>query len=187
MQTASSAQEPATRPAASGEVRVWDPFVRIFHWSLVALFCFAFATGDEWDRPHEIAGYIIAGLVTARVAWGFVGTQHARFSDFVRGPRQVVRFLADTLRLRAPRHLGHNPAGGAMVLALLAGNAAIAATGYMMTTDAFWGAEWVEEAHEVAVYGTIALVVLHVLGVIIASSEHSENLVLAMFTGRKRR
>ncbi len=169
------------------EVRVWDPFVRMFHWSLVGLFAFAFATGDEWDRPHEIAGYIIAGLVALRVFWGFVGSSHARFSNFVRGPGEVIRFVRDTLRFRAPRHLGHNPAGGIMVVALLLAISVVCATGYMMTTDAFRGAEWVEEVHEVAVYGTLGLVVLHVLGVIAASSEHSENLVLAMFTGRKRR
>lgn len=168
------------------EVRVWDPFVRIFHWSLAGLFMFAFATGDEWDKPHEIAGYVIAGLVALRIIWGFVGSRHARFSDFVRGPGEVIRFIRDTLRFRAPRHLGHNPAGGIMVVALLLAISAVCATGYMMTTDAFWGTEWVEEVHEVTVYGTLGLVMLHVLGVIVASSEHSENLVRAMFTGRKR-
>jgi cytochrome b len=169
------------------EVRVWDPFVRIFHWSLVCLFVFAFATGDEWDKPHEFAGYVIAGLVGLRVIWGFVGSRHARFTDFVRGPGEVLRFLRDTMRLKAPRYLGHNPAGGMMVLALLFAISVISVTGYMMTTDSFWGAEWVEELHEISVYATLGLVALHVIGVITASSEHSENLVLAMFTGRKRR
>jgi cytochrome b len=75
------------------EVRVWDPFVRIFHWSLAGLFMFAFATGDEWDKPHEAAGYAIAGLVGLRVIWGFIGPRHARFSDFVRGPGEVISFL----------------------------------------------------------------------------------------------
>jgi cytochrome b len=168
------------------EVRVWDPFVRIFHRSLAGLFIFAFATGDEWDKPHEIAGYIIAGLVGLRIVWGFVGPRHARFRDFVRGPGETIRFVLDTLRFRAPRHIGHNPAGGAMVLALLFAISVISATGYMMTTDMFWGADWVEEVHEASVYATLGLIGLHVLGVIVASSEHSENLVRAMFTGRKR-
>lgn len=168
-------------------VRVWDPFVRVFHWSLVSLFAFAFVTGDEWDSAHEKAGYAIAALVALRVAWGFFGTRHARFSDFVRGPRAVVAFLRDSVMLRAPRHLGHNPAGGAMVLALFAAIAVIATTGFMMTTDAFWGVEWVEEAHESAVYATLGLIALHVGGVVLASLEHGENLVKAMFTGRKRR
>ncbi|MFZ1682486.1 MAG: cytochrome b/b6 domain-containing protein [Rhizobiaceae bacterium] len=170
----------------TGRVRVWDPFVRLFHWSLVALFAFAFLTGDEWDAAHETAGLVIAALVAARIVWGFIGTQHARFASFVRGPRTVLAFLAATARLRAPRHLGHNPAGGAMMIALLAMIAGIAGTGYMMTTDAWFGVEWLEDAHEALAYATLGLVALHVVGVIIASLEHRENLVAAMISGFKR-
>ena len=172
------------RPAM---VRVWDPFVRIFHWSLVGLFAFAWATGDEWGKAHELAGYVIAGLVALRVIWGFVGPAHARFSDFIRSPVVTIRFLADTMRMKARRYIGHNPAGGMMVLALLAMIAVIATTGYMMTTNAYWGVEWVEEVHEGAVNITLGLVVLHVAGVIFAGIEHKENLVKAMITGWKRR
>jgi cytochrome b len=88
--------------------------------------------------------------------------------------------------LRAKRYLGHNPAGGAMVIALLAALAVVTGTGVMMTTDAFWGLEWVEELHEIAVNLTLGLIALHILGVILASLEHGENLVMAMITGRKR-
>lgn len=179
--------EAGSEPApGAGRVRVWDPFVRLFHWSLVALFAFAFLTGDEWDAAHEAAGYAIAALVAARLVWGVIGSPHARFVNFVRGPRAVLRFLAATARLRAPRHLGHNPAGGAMVIALLLAIAGIAATGIMMTSDAWFGVEWVEEAHEALAFGTLALVALHVAGVIIASLEHRENLVVAMVSGFKR-
>ena len=167
-------------------VRVWDSFVRIFHWSLVTLFAFAFATGDEWEKPHEIAGYVIAGLVAARIAWGFVGPRHARFASFVHGPGTVLGFLRSSLALKAPRYLGHNPAGGAMVIALLAMLIVITGSGYAMTTNMFWGVDWVEELHEAAVYLTLGLVVLHVAGVILASVEHGENLVRSMITGRKR-
>jgi cytochrome b len=167
-------------------VKVWDPFVRVFHWSLVGLFAFAFLTGDEWQKPHELAGYAIGALVAARILWGFVGSRHARFSSFVRSPAQVVRFVAGTARFSAPRYLGHNPAGAAMILALLAAIGVIATTGYMMTTDAYWGIEWVEELHEAAAYATLGLIALHVAGVALASVEHGENLVRAMITGRKR-
>lgn len=167
-------------------VRVWDPLVRIFHWSLVALFAFAFVTADEWDSAHETAGYVIAGLVVVRIIWGLFGSRHARFSNFVRGPSTVARFLSDSVSLKAKRHLGHNPAGGAMVLALLLSIGVIAITGFMITTDAFWGVEWVEDAHELVVYGTLGLIALHVGGVIFASFEHRENLVRSMLTGRKR-
>ena len=167
-------------------VRVWDPFIRIFHWSLVALFAFAFVTGDEWDKPHEIAGYTIAGLIALRVIWGFVGTKHARFTDFVAGPGKVAGYLKDAIALRAKRYLGHNPAGGAMVLALIAAISAICATGYMMETNMFWGVDWVEEVHEFAANATLILIVLHIGGVIFASMEHGENLVRAIVTGKKR-
>jgi cytochrome b len=173
-------------PAPSRTVRVWDPLVRLFHWALVAAFAFAWATGDEMQTVHEIAGYTIAGLVAFRLALGLVGSPHARFTDFVRSPAAVAGYLADTARLRARRYLGHNPAGGAMILALLAMLAAICSTGFLMTTDAFWGVEWVEEAHEIAVNLTLVLVGLHLAGVAVASLEHRENLVWAMITGRKR-
>lgn len=176
---AGDAMSPAT-------VRVWDPLVRIFHWSLAGLFAFAFLTGDEWDKAHETAGYAVAALVALRIVWGFIGPRRARFADFVRGPGTVLSFLRDSVRFRARRHLGHNPAGGVMVLALLASIGGIAATGIMMTTDAWWGVGWVEELHEALAFGTLGLIVLHVGGVVFASLEHRENLVRAMITGRKR-
>ncbi len=168
-------------------VRVWDRFVRVFHWSLAALFLIAFVTGDEVESVHIAAGYAIALLVSLRIVWGFIGPAHARFADFVKSPREVLSYLGDVARFRGRRYLGHNPAGGAMIVALLLMLTGTAATGYMMTTDAYWGSKWVEEVHEVFANLTLGLVVLHVLGVLFASFEHGENLVRAMFTGRKRR
>lgn len=183
---ASTATTEAGGETPSATVRVWDPLVRIFHWSLVGLFAFAFVTGDEWDKAHETAGYVIAGLVAFRIVWGLIGPRHARFTDFVRGPGTILAYIRDALAMKAPRHLGHNPAGGAMIVFLLLAISGIAATGYMMTTKAFWGVEWVEEVHVALVYGTLGLIALHVGGVIFASIEHGENLARAMVTGRKR-
>ena len=173
----------ATPPAT---IKVWDPFVRIFHWSLAALFLVAYATGDEIERVHIAAGYAIGGLIAARIVWGFIGPRHARFTGFVRSPRDVALYLRDVALLRAPRFIGHNPAGGAMVIALLAMLIGTCITGYVMTTDAFWGSKWIEEVHETMANLTMGLVVIHVLGVLIASFEHRENLVMAMISGRKR-
>lgn len=167
-------------------IKVWDRFVRVFHWSLATLFLVAYATGDEVEKVHIAAGYAIAGLVGARILWGFIGPPHARFSSFVRRPREVFEYLRDVALLRAPRYIGHNPAGGAMILALLAMLIGISITGYMMTTDDYWGAKWVEEVHETLANLTIGLVVIHVLGVLVASFEHRENLIKSMITGRKR-
>ena len=167
-------------------IKVWDRFVRVFHWSLATFFLVAYATGDEVEKVHIAAGYAIAGLVGARILWGFIGPPHARFSSFVRRPREVFEYLRDVALLRAPRYIGHNPAGGAMILALLAMLIGISITGYMMTTDDYWGAKWVEEVHETLANLTIGLVVIHVLGVLVASFEHRENLIKSMITGRKR-
>ncbi len=173
----------ATPPAT---VKVWDPFVRVFHWSLVALFVIAYVTGDEIERVHLAAGYAIAGLLTLRVIWGFVGPRHARFADFVRSPREAFRYLRDALLLRARRYIGYNPAGGLMVVALIVMLGGTCATGYLMTTDAYWGSEAMEKIHSALANATVALVLLHMLGVVVASFEHRENLVRSMITGRKR-
>jgi cytochrome b len=181
-----SAGHDAGRPSRPAEARVWDPLVRIFHWSLAITFTIAWLTGDEARRVHEIAGYMIVGLVAFRVVWGVVGTTHARFSDFIYRPSIVIGYLIDTIRVRAKRYVGHNPAGGAMVIALLTMLAATCATGVMMTTDAYWGVEWVEDAHKAAANLMLVLVMLHLAGVLAASVEHRENLVRSMITGRKR-
>jgi cytochrome b len=170
-------------PAA---VKVWDPFVRIFHWSLVSLFVIAFLTGDESERIHNAAGYAIAALLALRIVWGFIGPKHARFSDFVKSPRRVMTFITQSLTLSAPRSLGHNPAGAVMILTLIAALIGLCATGILMTTDANWGSKALEEVHEAFAYGTLGLIALHVLGVVFSSFEHRENLVKAMVTGKKR-
>ena len=172
-----------SRPAF---VKVWDPFVRLFHWSLVLFFVIAVISADEWERVHEYSGYIVAGLVGVRIVWGVIGTRHARFSDFVYRPSVVMSYLKSTLHARAPRYLGHNPAAGMMVLALLLSLVFVSATGVMMTMDAFWAAEWVEDLHETAANVTIGLVVLHIGGVVFSSVEHKENLIRSMITGLKR-
>ena len=167
-------------------ITVWDPFVRLFHWSLVGLFAFSYFTGDEWKSAHVVSGYLIGGLIVMRVLWGLFGSEHARFVNFIYRPATVLSFLADTARMRAKRYIGHNPAGGAMVIALLLTVGGIATTGYMMTTDAYWGIEWVEDTHKILVNVALGLIALHVAGVVLASVEHGENLVRAMVTGRKR-
>lgn len=177
----------AAVPEAAETVRVWDPFVRMFHWGLVGLIAVAFVTGDRFEKMHIAAGSAIGSLVALRLLWGFFGSHHARFAEFVRGPRATVAYVRAALLGRAPRYLGHNPAGGAMIVALLGTIAAISISGVLMTTDAFWGAEWLEDVHEALAYALLGLVALHVAGVLASSLLHGENLVRAMVTGRKRR
>jgi cytochrome b len=170
----------------SKSVKVWDLFVRAFHWSLVVAFATAWYTGGIWDGPHLASGYFVLALILARVIWGFIGSRYALFSDFVRPPHVVVRYMADMAHLRSQRYLGHNPAGGVMVLALLVTLLVLCVTGIMMTTDTFWGVQWVDDLHAATSNIALALVALHIGGVVFASIEHGENLVRAMFTGFKR-
>ena len=195
------------------EIPVWDPLVRVFHWTLVISFCAAYLSegelfealqdrlsGESLQLVHVWAGYLIAGMLLWRVVWGFVGPRHARFSDFVRGPRESFGYFKDALNLRAARYLGHNPAGGAMIVALLLSLAATIVTGLALygadkamgplaallveSSDATIDA--IKEAHEAATNCTLLLVAGHLLGVVWESLLHRENLVRAMISGRKR-
>jgi cytochrome b len=113
-------------------IRVWDPIVRIGHWALVAAFFTAYFTKDDFLSAHVWAGYTVAGVVGLRLVWGLVGPRHARFSDFVRSPPVVLRYVRDTFGRRADRYLGHNPAGGIMVVALLTCLAITATAGFVV-------------------------------------------------------
>lgn len=182
------------------QVKVWDPLVRVFHWSLVAFFFIAYITEEDFLALHTWAGYAVLGLILVRVLWGLVGTRYARFSSFVFSPRQTGAFLKDTLQLRARRYIGHNPAGGAMILLLIlsllittfSGIALLGAeenAGPLAAWFAGSGDYWedvLEGLHEFFANFTVLLVVVHVGGVIVESLIHRENLVRAMLTGFKR-
>lgn len=180
--------DPAHADAADGDqvVAVWDPFVRLFHWSIVASFAVAWVSGARWEGIHEWAGYAAALLVVLRLGWGLLGTRHARFSDFVHPPQTVLSYLIDIAAAREDRYLGHNPAGGAMILALLTATGLTALTGWLQTTDAYYGVDWVQESHSWIAHAMLVLIALHLAGVVLASVRHRENLVRAMVTGRKR-
>lgn len=182
------------------EVKVWDPLVRLFHWTLVGAFTTAYLTEDELMDVHIIAGYVVLGLLAVRLVWGVVGPRHARFSDFVYSPRTVLTYFKDVLQRNALRHIGHNPAGGAMIIALLLCLVVSSVSGLALygadqwqgplasllkNTSEFW-IDALEEIHEFFANLTLLLVVFHVGGVIWESLLHKENLVLAMINGRKR-
>ncbi len=167
-------------------IRVWDPLVRTLHWALALSFAVAWLSSEHSGRLHELAGYVAGGLVLARVAWGFFGPGYARFSQFVQPPAAVGAYLRSIAAGSERRFIGHNPAGGAMIIVLLASMAATAATGWMLTTDAFWGSSAMQRTHSILAHGLLLLVLLHLCGVGLASMRHRENLVRAMLFGAKR-
>jgi cytochrome b len=166
-------------------VLVWDLPVRIFHWLLAASFAGAWLTAESesWRLVHVTLGYTMLALVALRIVWGFAGTRHARFADFVKGPSAVVAYVKSIVARRPAHFVGHNPAGAIAILALLALTLVVGATGYGAYSDA---GHWLEEVHEAAANTMLAVVIVHIAGVVIGSIVHRENLVRAMFTGRKQ-
>jgi cytochrome b len=175
----------ATEPAA--ELRVWDPLVRVLHWGLAASVALAWATAEELERAHELAGYAVLAIAALRIVWGFTGPRYARFADFVRPPGEVAAYVRGLLDGSAPRHLGHNPLAGWMILALLAGLLATAGSGWLAQEIGGRLGHLLEELHEAAANGLLLLIGLHVLGVLAESWREGEDLVRAMITGRKVR
>jgi cytochrome b len=167
-------------------VRVWGPFIRIGHWLLAASIAIAWITRTGARTWHEWTGYVALAVAIARIVWGFVGTGHARFASFVRGAPSTWSYAVAALRRREPRHIGHNPLGGYMIVALLLVTAATGATGWLYTTDRYWGVGWVEQLHSLLADLLLVLAALHVAGVIAGSLRHRENLIAAMLHGRKR-
>jgi len=182
--SASRAESPSSA-AASRQVLVWDLPVRVFHWLMALSFAGAWLTAESerWRLAHVTLGYTLAGLVVFRLVWGLIGTRHARFASFVRGPGAVMRYLRSLVAGRPEHHTGHNPAGGWAIVLLLLMPVGIVASGWAIYNDV--GGGWLEEAHEVLASGMLALVGVHVAAVLLSSVLHGENLVRSMITGRK--
>lgn len=164
-------------------IQVWDLLVRLGHWTLVAGVAAAWFSHGKW---HEWLGYAVLGVVALRIVWGLTGPRYARFSQFVRCPSETLRYARQVRAREEPRYLGHNPLGGWMIIALLTTLVGVCTSGWLYTTDAYWGEKWVEEVHEALTHVLLVLVALHVGGVIFSSLRHGENLVLAMIHGRKQ-
>ena len=180
-----SPAEAADATPVPRRVLVWDAPVRVFHWLMVLSFAGAYVTAESerFRLLHVTLGYTLAGLVVFRLLWGLAGTRHARFSDFVRGPAAIWRYLRNLVAGRAEHHVGHNPAGALAIVLLLGLSLAVTASGFVLYNQL--SGEWMEEVHEAAANIMLALVLVHVAGVAVSSWLHRENLVGAMITGRK--
>ena len=184
-----------------GDTLVWDLGVRVFHWVLVVLLVALWATAEsegDWMGVHRWLGTAVLALVVARLIWGFIGSETARFAKFLKGPRAVIGYFREWRRqgdesLRA----GHNPAGGWSVVLLLALLLLQAVTGLFSNDDIFFEgplSSLVSKAlsdrltgiHHLLFNALLAAVALHVLAVIAYWIFKRNNLVLPMILGRKR-
>lgn len=180
-----SPAEPATGESARRKILVWDAPVRVFHWLMVASFAGAWLTAESerWRLMHVTLGYTMAGLVAFRILWGLFGTRHARFASFVRGPAAVANYLRSIVRGRPEHYTGHNPAGALAIVVLLLLAIAITASGWATYNEI--GGKWLEEIHEAGASIMLAVVIAHIVGAIVSSWLHRENLIGAMISGRK--
>ena len=172
-------------PAAPA-LKVWDRPVRLLHWTLVVSVALGWLTTFWWFGAHQPVGWVALAAVALRLVWGIAGGRYARFAQFVHAPRAVFVYLRQMRRGRAPRHLGHNPLGAWMIVALLLCVIALCVTGWLYTTDALWGNATVEWLHRSIAWALLGLIVLHVAGVIFTSLRQRENLVRSMLIGTKR-
>ena len=152
---------------------------------LVASVSGSWLTRHRLDEVHHYWGYTALTLVSLRLIWGFAGGRYARFAQFVRPVHTTFAYLREVIRGQAPRYIGHNPLGGWMVLALIACVGLLGFTGWLYTTDMFWGYGWLADLHAGLGWTLLGLVALHLSGVVFTSVKHRENLVRAMVTGRK--
>lgn len=181
------------------KIRVWDIPIRLFHWTLVALFVFLILSGKYLDNMmqwHMRAGYAILSLVIFRLLWGFIGTYYARFGQFVRSPISSLKYALDIFSGKASHYLGHNPAGGWMVVVLLAGIALQASAGLFISDEILWDAplygllsdeltSLAGTIHVNAEWYLIALVAIHIAAVLWHRFRYKEPLIGAMIHGHK--
>jgi len=187
--------------ANESSVRVWDVPVRLFHWTLVILMAvsyFSGRAGGDWMKFHFWSGYTILTLLLFRIAWGFVGSTTARFSDFVKGPSAAFRHIAEMVGADRPREAGHNPLGGAMVVVLIFAVLAQVVAG-LFSADTDTGMingplthlvadKWIDKAtafHKFWINALLVLVGLHVLAAIVYLTWKRQNLIGAMIHGHK--
>lgn len=166
-------------------IKVWDVPVRLGHWLLAGGFLLAWLSGDseEWRLVHVYAGGVVLAVALFRLLWGFIGSRHALFSSFVRGPAAAMMYLKCLGNGSTPHYTGHNPAGGLAIVALLALTIASSVSGWFIYQDMF--GEWMVTLHELLANLMLGVVILHLAGVAVGSFAHRENLVRAMMTGRK--
>ena len=169
----------------SQRVLVWDVPTRVFHWLLVLSFTGAYLTAEsELDRDiHVVLGYTLLGLLAFRLLWGVFGTRYAQFRSFLFKPGEIVAYSLSMLKGKPAHYLGHNPLGSVSVWLLLGLGILSGVSGVLTFQDI--GGDAMEELHELTSNAMLAVVLIHIAGVVVSSVLHRENLVRSMVTGFK--
>mgnify|MGYP000011635582 FL=1 len=173
------------QPQSAQTVKVWDIWVRITHWAVAAGIFANLIVTEGGSDVHEYMGYAVVALVVSRLLWGLVGSQYARFSNFFPTPTRIREHMTDIKQHKFQGHLGHNPLGALMMFALWGVIIALGITGYLQTTDQFWGDDSIQAIHEFLANSLWVLVPLHVAAAIIMGRLQQQNLVKSMITGEK--
>lgn len=168
--------------------KLWDPLVRLFHWSLVFIFFANYFFNEEGDDWHQWLGYAAVAWLVIRFFWGFFGRGAARWADFFPTPARLALHLRALVRGQPYHRMGHSPLGGLVMIIMMLCILGLGITGYMMQEiDYFWGEDWVENLHGWTADILLALVIVHVLASLFESYRLKENLPLSMVTGRRRK
>lgn len=166
-------------------ILVWDIPTRVFHWLLVLSFGGAYLTAESerYRDIHVVLGYTLLGLIAFRLLWGFFGTRYAQFRSFLFRPGEVITYVQSLLKGKPAHYVGHNPAGSVAIWLMLALGISTGLAGVLLFQDV--GGEALEELHEFASNAMLAIVCIHIAGVVVSSVLHRENLVRSMITGFK--
>lgn len=166
---------------------VWDRFVRVFHWTVVTCVVLNYFVLEQGEWQHKWTGYLATSFVLARIVWGFIGSKHARFSDFLPTPTRVRQHVQAMRSHRPEFHWGHNPLGAIMMLLLMILVLSLGLTGWMQGTDAFFGEDWLQNLHAYLANTLILSAGLHAAAGIVVGRLERTRLVKAMLTGIKER
>ena len=162
-------------------VKVWDLPIRFFHWSIALAFTIAWITSESesYRDIHFLSGYFLMSMMSLRIIYGFIGSKYAKFNNFIK-PSNIIPYIKN---IKTTHYLGHNPIGALGVLFLIFGILATTIVGHYLSYEE---KEILEELHEFLASATLTVVFIHILGVIISSKIHKENLPKSMITGNKQ-
>ena len=167
-------------------IKAIDLPVRLFHWLTVLTFTGAYLLAESYRDSHQILGYMLATLLSLRAIWGIIGSPQARFATFIASPRQLLQYCRELLQRKEKYTVSYNPLGATMILLMLINLGTLALSGHLLTTNRYWGDDNMAVLHYRSTQTMLALIPLHIAGVVYASFRQRQNLAKTMLTGYKR-